>query len=163
MMSKQRIVLLVCILAATLTSAESIIIPRAPVAATVPVGWSVLPQDGATAVLRGPGRTPADIPRLSLATTAEDPVAACTSLRSSLLHVTDGCRILDDDELPIGGRVWRRLRVRFAIGPAQFGQSAWIGTVSGKTIIVVLSAPEDELPAHLATAAVLLTSLRAAP
>lgn len=163
MMSKQRIILLTCVLATALASAESIIIPRTPVLATIPVGWSALPQDGVTAVLRGPGSTPASIPRLSLATAAGDPAATCATLRSSLLRVTDGCQILDDDELPIGGRVWRRLRVRFAIGPAQFGQSAWIGSVSGKTIIVVLSAPEDELPAYLATAATLLTSLRATP
>jgi hypothetical protein len=163
MMSKQRIIILLCVLATTLTSVESCTIPQTQVLATIPAGWNVLPTDGVTVVLRGPGRIPAAIPRLSLATAAGDPVATCASLRSSLLRVTDGCRILDDDEIPIGGRVWRRLRVRFAVGPAQFGQSAWIGSVSGITIIVVLSAPEDELPAYLSMSAALLTSLRATP
>lgn len=153
----------VCICAGLLPGVESITIPKSTIQATVPAGWSQLPADGTTTVLRGPGRIPSNSPRLSLACAASDPETTSASLRTSLLKITDGCQILDDDELPIGGRVWRRLRVRFAIGPLQFGQSAWIGSVSGRTTIVILSAPEDDLPAHLGTASELLGSFHATP
>lgn len=158
-MSKRRFLYLSCILVSILSSGESLSIPGSLLVATIPSGWNTLPPDGPTVVLHNPGHGSA---RLSIAIAAGDPTAVCTSLRSSLLRIADGCQITDDDELPVGGRVWRRLRVRFAIGPVAFGQSAWIGVVSGKTVVTVLSAQEDDLPAHLGTATAVLNSLRSA-
>lgn len=163
MMSKQRISVLWCILISLLAGGESITVPGTAIVAIVPVEWTVLPLDGPVAIIQGPGRNSGSLPRLTLATASGDPTTTSTALRTSLLRVADGCQILDDDELPIGGRVWRRLRVRFAIGPVPFGQSAWVGSVSGKTVVAVLSAPEDILATQLATATTVVASLRSAP
>lgn len=159
----RQITLLACFLASVLTSGESITIPGAGVLATVPTGWNALPAEGMIAVLAGPGRSAASIPRMTLAGAAGNPMALGSALRSSLQRVADGCQFIDDDEVPLGGRIWRRMRVRFAVGPSPFGQSIWIGTVVGHTVVIVLSAPEDDLTSHIASATALLSSLHAAP
>ena len=88
---------------------------------------------------------------------------AAESLRDGMRRVTDGCEILDDDSVPLGGRIWRRIRSRFAAGPLAFGQIAWISSVGGRTIVVVLSAPDDAIAAHVGAAAAAVGSIRAEP
>lgn len=126
---------------------------------TIPPEWSVV--DGVGFVLRGPGRTALEAPRLAITTAVGDVDATTASLRDGYRRVADGCEILDDDTIPLGGRVWHRLRVRFATGPMAIGQSAWVGSVDGRTVVAVLSAPDEYLSSHLAKAAESIASISA--
>lgn len=126
---------------------------------TIPAGWTEVPRPGTTLVLRGPGTDAMEAPRLAVETAAGDVASATDSLRDGYRRLADGCEILDDDQVPLGGRVWRRLRVRFAAGPLAFGQSAWIGTVGNRTVVAVLSAPDDRIAAHLTAASAVIASI----
>ena len=124
-----------------------------------PAGWTR--TMGETLVLRGPGRDANEAPRLAVTIADGDPASAASSLRDGWKRVADGCEMLDDDDEPLGGRVWRRIRVRFAAGPLAFGQTAWVGAVSGRTVVVVLSAPDDRIGLHLAAASDAVASISA--
>jgi hypothetical protein len=67
------------------------------------------------------------------------------ALRDDLARLAQGFRLLEDDSVPLGGRIWRRLRLRFAIGPLACEQAAWIGTVGERTLIAVASAGDGSL------------------
>lgn len=140
-------------------SAESTRIPGSILLADMPAGWSRADASAAQVVLKGPAAAGSSAPRIAIAVSPSDPDAAATSLRDGLLRIADGCEILDDDHVPLGGRVWRRMRLRFATGPLVFGQSAWIGAVDGTTMVVVLSASDDDLAKYLATAANVVAAL----
>lgn len=126
---------------------------------TIPAGWAE--AAGTTLVLRGPGTDAMAAPRLAVELAAGDVTSATESLRDGYRRLADGCEILDDDQVPLGGRVWRRLRVRFAAGPLAFGQSAWVGSVGNRTVVAVLSAPDDRIAAHLAAASAAVASISA--
>jgi hypothetical protein len=159
MKSKKRMIILACIVS-TMLGAESVSLPSSHITALVPAGWSQLPAEGMVAILRGPGATAASTSRMTVTTTVGDPATTCALLRSSWSRIADGCQFPDDNEVTVGGRVWRRLQMRFAVGPAAFAQTVWIGLVMGKTVVVVLSALEDELSAHSASAMAFLATLR---
>lgn len=122
-----------------------------------PAGWTRTSAE--MLVLRGPGRDASEAPRLALTLADGDAGSAATSLRDGWKRVADGCEMLDDDDEPLGGRVWRRMRVRFAAGPLAFGQTAWVGSVSGRTVVVVLSAPDERIGLHLAAASAAVASI----
>lgn len=126
---------------------------------TPPAGWTVAAGD--MLVLRGPGRDASDAPRLVATIADGDPASTAASLRDGWKRVADGCDMLDDDDEPLGGRVWRRMRVRFAAGPLAFGQTAWVGAVAGRTVIFVLSAPDERIGLHLAAASAAIASISA--
>lgn len=128
------------------------------VTATIPQGWTTVPSDGA-AVIQGRATDPVQAPRIALTLPGTPPAEAAAAIRAGVLKVGDGTEIIDEDDLPIGGRVWRRIRYRFATGPLVFGQSAWIGQVGGHTVSVVLSAPDDRLAAQIDAATGLIASL----
>jgi hypothetical protein len=91
-------------------------------------------------------------PALTVTPTAPDPPPR----REGWRRVTDG-RVID----MLGGRVWQRIRVRFAVGPLAVVQTAWIGTVGGRTVVAVLSSGDDHAAAHLVTAAAAVASISA--
>lgn len=122
-----------------------------------PTGWTRTSAE--TLVLRGPGRDASDAPRLALTIADGDAASAASSLRDGWKRVADGCEMLDDDDEPLGGRVWRRMRVRFAAGPLAFGQTAWVGSVGGRTLVIVLSAPDERIGLHLAAASAAVASI----
>jgi hypothetical protein len=124
-----------------------------------PAGWIRTVSE--MLVLRGPGRDANEAPRLAVTLADGDTASISASLRDGWTRVADGCELLDDDDEPLGGRVWRRIRVRFAAGPLAFGQTAWVGSVSGRTVVVVLSAPDERIGQHLATAAAAVASISA--
>ncbi len=134
-------------------------LPQAGGTLTIPAGWSEIA--GSSLVLRGPGKDAMEAPRLAIGIAAGDVASATDSLRDGYRRLADGCEILDDDQVPLGGRVWRRLRVRFAAGPLAFGQSAWVGTVGEHTVVAVLSAPDDRIAAHLTAASAAVASISA--
>ncbi len=111
-------------------------------------------------ILVGPGDSN-DPPRLSLATATGDPATTAASVRDGYRRIGDGCQFIDDDDQPLGGRVWRRIRVRFAVGPLVFVQTAWIGAVDGRTVIAVLSSLEEQAAASLATGSAAVASISA--
>jgi len=125
----------------------------------VPPGWES--ADGRILVLRAPARDAMEAPRLAISIADGDADSALGSLRDGYRRMADGCEILDDDQVPLGGRVWRRLRVRFATGPIAFGQSAWVGTVGTRTVVAVLSAPDERLAGSLAAASAAVASISA--
>ena len=137
-------------------------LPAAACIITGPPGWS--PAASPAFVLRGPvphGRTE-EAPRLAITIAEADIATTASSLRDGLMRVADGCEILDDDQIPLGGRVWRRIKTRFAAGPMAFGQYAWIGTVEGRTLVVVLSAPDDVVTTSLAPVSAAIATIRPA-
>lgn len=125
----------------------------------VPPGWDS--ADGRVLVLRAPARDAMEAPRLAVSIADGDTDSALGSLRDGYRRMADGCEILDDDQVPLGGRVWRRLRVRFATGPVAFGQSAWVGTVGTRTVVAVLSAPDERIAGSLAAASAAVASISA--
>lgn len=143
-------------------TAESFPVPGSTLSADLPAQWVRLPGDERTAVIHGPGRSTAAMPKIAIACTSADPAAAAAAIRDGLMRVGDGCEVIDADQIPLGGRVWQRIRLRFAAGPLEFGQSIWAGTVAGRTVTVVLSAPEEDLAAHLPAGAAVVASLRSA-
>lgn len=122
-------------------------------------GWRRLPISDV--VLSGPVKGAAMAPRIAVAVAAGTPAATAASLRDGWSRVADGCEFIDDDELPLGGRVWRRIRMRFGAGPLTFGQNAWIGSVAGRTVVVILSGPDDSIGAHQGSAAAMVGSISA--
>ncbi len=124
-----------------------------------PAGWTRTSAE--MLVLRGPGRDASEAPRLAVTLADGDPVSTAGSLREGWKRVAAGCEMLDDDDEPLGGRVWRRIRVRFAAGPLAFAQTAWVGSVSGRTVVVLLSAPDDRIGLHLAAASAAVASISA--
>ncbi len=142
--------------------AEDFALPDSNWVITGPPDWTSAAVAGF--VLRGPvshGRTE-EAPRLAITNAEADIATTASSLRDGLMRVTDGGEILDDDQVPLGGRVWRRIKSRFAAGPMAFGQYAWIGTVDGRTLVVVLSAPDDVVTASLALASAAIATIRPA-
>jgi len=137
---------------------ESAALPEAAGAIVVPTGWRTVP--GGCLILRGPGEG-YEVPRLALSVTSSAAPAAATALREGWRRVTDGREVIDDDDEPLGGRVWQRIRVRFAVGPLAVVQTAWIGTVGGRTVVAVLSSGDDHAAAHLVTAAAAVASISA--
>ena len=122
-----------------------------------PAGWTRM--TGEAFALRGPGRDDSEAPRLVVTIAAGDQGSTAASMRDGWKRVADGCELLDDDDEPLGGRVWRRMRVRFAAGPLAFGQTAWVGAVAGRTVVIVLSAPDDRIGLHLAAASDAVASI----
>lgn len=143
-----------------LHAVEIVPLPGVRAELAVPAGWTIRPGTGL--LLHGPARDPATAARLIIMPSANGVEAAATAMREGWLRLTDGCEIGDDSEVPLGGRVWRRIGARFATGPLVFAQIAWIGTVDGRTVIAVLSAPEEGLAASapVAGAALATISLR---
>lgn len=142
-----------------LHASESIPLPDGAGMFHPPTGWTRLPSE--PLVLRGPGRDADEAPRLAATVAAGDPASTAASMRDGWRRVADGCEFLDDDDEPLGGRIWRRIRVRFAAGPLAFGQTAWIGSVGGRTVVMVLSAPDERAGGHLAAAAAAVASISA--
>ncbi|HAT09413.1 MAG TPA: hypothetical protein DCS97_02190 [Planctomycetes bacterium] len=141
---------------------ESTILPSGTARMILPVGWEQTADPG-LCVLLGPGRTADERPRLTCTVGSGTPDEATEAMRSAYRRLTDGCEILDDDRIPVGGRIWNRLRVRFAVGPLAFAQTAWIGEAEGRTLVFVLSAPDDLLARHLQAATAAIASLSRAP
>lgn len=128
-------------------------------------GTIVLPDrwhSGTPGVLIGPGPA-GEAPRLALAVGAGAPAATASTLRDAWRRVADGCELLDEDDEPLGGRVWRRLRARFAIGPLVTVQTAWVGTVDGRTVVAIYSATEEHAAEHLPAAVAAVASISAPP
>jgi hypothetical protein len=137
---------------------ESTLLPSGTTRMIVPAGWTSSSDPG-TCILIGPGRLAAERPRLACTLGQGTPDTATEAIRSAYLRITDGCEILDDDRIPVGGRIWNRLRVRFAAGPLAFGQTAWIGQTEGQTLVFVLSSPDEDLATHLPAATAAIASL----
>jgi hypothetical protein len=137
---------------------ESTLLPSGTMRMIIPAGWKPS-SDAGMCVLTGPGRQAAEHPRLACTLGQGTPDAATEVMRSAYLRITDGCEILDDDRIPVGGRIWNRLRVRFAAGPLAFGQTAWIGQTEGQTLVFVLSSPDEDLATHLPAATAAIASL----
>lgn len=142
-------------------SEESTMLPAGASQMMIPAGW-MRAVDANACLLVGPGRTPDERPRLACSLGQGAPEELATAMRDAYRRITDGCEILDDDRIPVGGRVWHRLRVRFAAGPLAFGQSAWIGQADGRTLVFVLSAPDDQLADHLQAATAAIASISSA-
>jgi hypothetical protein len=142
-----------------LSGGESTIIPGTAISVQAPAGWNQAP--GNVLVYEGHGPSQAEHPRLAFSVSTADPATAAATMRDALLRVTDGCQVIDEDTVPVGGRSWRRLHVRFATGPIVFAQSSWVGTVGGRTLIVVLSAPDERIGDSLLAATGALASLTA--
>lgn len=139
-----------------LHAVEIVPLPGARTELAVPAGWTIRPGTGLLL------HDPASAARLVIMPSANSVEAAATAMREGWLRLTDGCEIGDDSEVPLGGRVWRRIGARFATGPLVFAQIAWISTVDGRTVIAVLSAPDERLAASapVAGAALATISLR---
>ncbi len=137
---------------------ESTLLPSGTMRMIIPAGWKPS-SDAGMCILIGPGRQAAEHPRLACTLGQGTPDAATEAMRSAYLRITDGCDILDDDRIPVGGRIWNRLRVRFAAGPLAFGQTAWVGQAEGQTLIFVLSSPDEDLATHLPAATAAIASL----
>ncbi len=139
----------------------SVSIPGGGCTISPPSGWTIAPA--VHLVFRGPitGNRTEDAPRMAITCAEAGVDSTADSLRDGIRRVADGCEILNDDSVPLGGRTWRRIRSRFAAGPLAFGQIAWISSVDGRTIVVVLSAPDDAIVAHLGPAAAAVGSIRA--
>jgi hypothetical protein len=148
--------LIICLAPAVAGDAK---LPHGGGSMTIPAGWTEIA--GTSLILRGPGKEAIDAPRLAVEIAAGDIASTTDSLRDGYRRLADGCEIIDDDQVPLGGRVWSRLRVRFAAGPLAFGQSAWVGTVGSRTVVVVLSAPDDSLAVYLAAASSAIASISA--
>ncbi len=140
-----------------LAGAEAIPLPDGIGMIQPPQGWQS--STSPNLILRGLDKDAANAPRWAFTLASGDATTTAASLRDGWRRVTDGCEMIDDDDEPIGGRVWRRIRVRFAVGPLAFSQCAWIGTVNGRTLVAVLSAPDDQLAHHLAAASTALASI----
>ncbi|MBN8525437.1 MAG: hypothetical protein J0M02_08885 [Planctomycetes bacterium] len=151
-------IVLASVLGAGSAAAADAALPTGAGRIAIPEGWSC--ESGTALVLRGPGGNDT-APRLAVTIAEADPAAAAQALRDGYVRITDGCEILDEDEVPMGGRIWRRTRVRFATGPVLFGQSAWIGSVGGRTVVAVLSAPDERLAAALSAAVAALSGISA--
>ena len=158
MLRKCSILASVFLTSGMILASESLPLPESTGTFLVPAGWHRVAAAGL--VLRGPGNEAADAPRLVLTVVPGDLAATATSLKDGWKRVTDGCEILDDDNEPLGGRVWRRIRVRFAAGPLAFGQAAWIGSVNGRTVVAMLSAPDDRIGSHLASVTAAIATIR---
>jgi len=142
---------------AFLQAGEPLLLHDASVRLQPPAGWQRLAVPGV--ILRGPGTDLTEAPRLTISIVPGDVNSNAASMRDGWRRVSDGCDMIDDDDEPIGGRVWRRIRVRFAVGPLAFGQCAWIGQVNGRTMVAVLSAPDDHIVRHLVAASTTLASI----
>jgi hypothetical protein len=138
-------------------SADPVATPGGGAAFTPPPGWLRLDREGAT--WRAP-RDAGSAARIALSTSAGSPAEAAAELRDGWRRVASA-EMLDEDDVPAGGRTWRRLHARVAAGPLIFAQCAWIGTVGGRTLVIVASAPDALPPAALAAADGVLGSLSA--
>lgn len=131
-------------------------LPSATGTISVPTGWRIAAGEALTLLGPGGGHHP---PRLALRLAETAPAEAAAVLRAGWQRVADGCTVLDDDDEPLGGRVWRRIRVRYAVGPLAVAQTAWVGSVGGRTVVAVLSSDDDAAAAALATAAAAIASI----
>lgn len=138
-------------------AAEAIPLPGGAGTIQPPPGWQRNPSS--ELVLRGPGRETDESPRLAIAVSGTDAASTAASLRAGWRRMADGCETIDDDLEPLGGRVWQRIRVRFAAGPLAFGQTGWVGSVGGRTVVIVLSAPDDRIGGFLAAAEAAIASI----
>lgn len=146
-------------LSACLACAADAVLPDGAGRIAVPDAWRV--SAARPLVLLGAAAAATDAPRLAVTATDAPAADAAASLRAGYARIADGCEILDDDDAPLGGRVWRRLRVRFATGPVLFGQVAWVGTVGTRTVVAVLSAPDERIGAALPAASAAVASISA--
>ena len=159
---KRSIIFLILVLAGSfLAAGEALSLPGKTGMFHPPAGWTTLQSE--PLIVRGPARDAGEAPRLVVTLSEGDPASAAATLRDGWKRVADGCEFLDDDDVPLGGRVWRRIRVRFAAGPLAFGQTAWIGQVAGRTMVIVLSAPDDRIGGYLAVASATVASITLAP
>jgi hypothetical protein len=142
---------------AGVAASESIPLPAGAGMIQSPPGWQRRPSP--ELVLRGPGRDANEAPRLVITVSGIDAAATAASLRAGWQRMADGYKIIDDDLEPLGGRVWQRIRVHFAVGPLALAQTAWIGSVGGQTMIIVLSAPDDRIGGCLTAAAAAIASI----
>lgn len=129
-------------------SADPVAAPGGGAAFSPPSGWLRIDRDGAA--WRAPGDA-AGAPRIALSASSGTPAEAAAELRDGWRRVASA-EMLDEDDVPVGGRTWRRMHARIAAGPLIYAQCAWIGTVGSRTLVVVASAPDALPPAALAAA-----------
>ncbi|MDW8372581.1 MAG: hypothetical protein RMM29_02895 [Planctomycetota bacterium] len=84
--------------------------------------------------------------RLGVRMIEEDPATARLRLQEAWTTMFEALAILDDDALPLGGRVWQRLRVQYRIADLPWEQTAWIGRVGPRTLMLVLAHAADADP-----------------
>ena len=159
MLGKIRLCFTVIVLATTLSAADNILIVGSTGLGVQPAtGWTR--QEGGTFLLRGPGKDGALAPRFTVTVVSGTIADMTTAFRKRFSRVAAGSEILNEDDVPLGGRTWHRLRTHLAIGPIVLGQSIWIGSINGHTIVAVLSTGDDFIQANVSIGADMVSSLR---
>jgi hypothetical protein len=97
---------------------------------------------------------------MAIASEDADPATAATRLRDHLGTLAKDFQVLDDDELPLGGRSWRRIRMRFQAAGVAIDQAAFCGSVGGRTITVVLSGPAEHFDRNWQACTAAIATLR---
>lgn len=79
--------------------------------------------------------------RLAWSVAEAAPAQEVERLRHAWMRMLEVASWLDDDDVPLGGRVWRRLRAIVRPPGEPLECTAWIGQVGGRTVLLILTHP----------------------
>ncbi len=159
MLGKIRPCLVLCALTIMLSAVDdAIAVGSTGLSVRPAAGW--VRQDSGIFLLRGPGKDGTLAPRFVVSIVSGSIDATVSSIRTRFRRVVAGNELLSEDDVPLGGRAWHRLRTRLAMGPLVLSQSIWISSVRERTVIAVLSSDDDRLSANLTLGSDMVASLR---